>query len=113
MALKYWIKVNQNILVKGDKYEDIRCSLNLVKDEDDMIRAYGRIQLAKIPDERLRPIMLERSHRLAELILWDCHFRVKHNGVRETLNEFQSQYWVTRSKSFVKKILNRCVYVNS
>ena len=60
--------------------------------------------------------MLERSHRLSELILLDCHERVKHNGVRETLVEFQSQYWVTRGKSFVKKILYRCTlcrYLNS
>ena len=109
MALNFWIKINQNILVNSDNYEDVKCSLNLIEDEKGIIRAYGRIQQAKIPEETLKPIMLERSHHFAELILWDCHIRVKHNGVRETLIEFQSQYWVTRSKSFVKKILNKCV----
>ena len=48
--------------------------------------------------------------------MWECHRRVKHNGVRETLVEFQAQYWVTKSKSFVKKILYRCTlcrFINS
>ena len=109
MALRFWIKINQNILVNDVKYEQIKCSLNLLRDGEGVIRAHGRLQLAKIPEEALKPIMLDRSHRLAELILWDCHNRVKHNGVRETLNEFQTQYWVTRSRSFGRKILSRCV----
>ena len=107
MALKYWI--NQDILVNDNKYEQIKGSLNLLRDEEGVIRAYGRIQQAKIPEEALESIMLDRSHRLAELMLWDCHDCVKHNVVRETLNEFISQYWVTQSRSFVRKILNRCV----
>ena len=110
------MKVNHRLLLKNTKYEDIKCSLNLVKNSDGIIRAHGRIQLANLPEETRKPIMLERSHRLSELILLDCHERVKHNGVRETLVEFQSQYWITRGKSFVKKILYRCTlcrYLNS
>ena len=104
------------MLLKSRKYEDIKFSLNLVKNSDGIIRAYVRIQLANLPEETRKPIMLERSHRLAELILLDCHERVKHNGVRETLVESQSQYWVSRGKSFVKKLLYRCTlcrYLNS
>ena len=114
-AHKLWLKVNQRQLLKNENYENIRCALNLVE-EDGLIRAHGRIQRANLPDEVRKPIMLERKHKMSELILWDCHHRVKHNGVRQTLVEFQLQYWVTKSKSFVKKILYNCVicrYVNS
>ena len=107
-AHKLWLKVNQRQLLKNENYENIRCALNLVE-EDGLIRAHGRIQRANLPDEVRKPIMLERKHKMSELILWDCHHRVKHNGVRQTLVEFQLQYWVTKSKSFVKKILYNCV----
>ena len=73
IALSMWMKVNQRVLLKNMKYEDIKCSLNLVKNSDGIIRTYGRIQLANLPEETRKPIMLERSHRLAELILLDCH----------------------------------------
>ena len=41
---------------------------------------------------------------------------MKHDGVKETLTEFRSKYWVTKSRSFVQKILYKCVlcrYLNS
>ena len=41
MALKYWI--NQDILVNDNKYEQIKGSLNLLRDEEGVTRAYGRI----------------------------------------------------------------------
>ena len=74
------------------------------------------MQRANLLDEMRKPVMLEINNKLTELIIWDCHYRVKHNGVRDTLVEFQSRYWVTNCRSFVKKILHRCVvcrYLNS
>ena len=108
IVLNIWLKDNQRELVKNEKYDNIKCVLNLIAENDSIIRAFGRIQRANLTDEIRKPIMLERNHKLAKLILWECHRRVKHNGVRETLVEFQAQYWVTKSKSFVKKILYRC-----
>ena len=72
VALSMWMKVNQRVLLKSTKYEDIKSSLNLIKNNDGIFRAYGRIQLANLPEETRKPIMLERSHRLAERILLDC-----------------------------------------
>ena len=73
------------------------------------LHIFYRIKHAKLAEKTRTPIILERNHRLSELIVWDCHKRVMRNGVRETLAEFQSQYLVTKSMSFVKKILHRCV----
>ena len=44
ISLSMWMKVNQRVLLKSTKCEDIKCSLNLVKNSDGI--AYGRIQLA-------------------------------------------------------------------
>ena len=55
------------------------------------------------------PIILCRNHKLAELVVWDAHYRVKHQGERQTLTEIRSAYWIPRGKSFVKKILHRCL----
>ena len=81
----------------------IKCYLNLIEDNGGIIRAYGHIKRANLPVETRNPIMLERGHTISELILRERHKRVKHNGVREALTEFQS--WVTKSTSFVKRIL--------
>ena len=39
----------------------------------------------------------------------DCHRKVNHGGLRETLAELRSQYWITKGRQFVKKTLHRCV----
>ena len=67
-------------------YESLKLSVNLVEEEDGIIRAHGRVQQKKLPVEMRKPVMLERNHKVTELILRDCHRRVKHNGVRETLS---------------------------
>ena len=108
-ALKLWIRANQKALKLNPKYKEICCSLNLQEDENGILRAPGRIQRSPLPENRKNPVMLERSHRLAELILWDCHDRVWHNGPKETRTEFQSEYWVTNCYSFTSRILYRCV----
>ena len=77
LAWKMWIKINQRVLVNNRKYEEIKCSLNLVTNDDGIIIALGRIQQASnISAGRRKPIMLERSHKLAELIIVECHHRV-------------------------------------
>ena len=55
------------------------------------------------------PIILNRDHRLTELLVWDAHNRIKHLGERQTLAEIRCCYWVPRGKSFVKQILHRCL----
>ena len=54
-------------------------------------------------------IILNKGHILTELLVWDAHNRIKHLGEWQTLAEICCCYWVPRDKSFVKKILHRCL----
>ena len=38
----------------------------------------------------------------------DCHQRLKHAGQRQTRTELGSRFWITKGKSYVKYLLNRC-----
>ena len=87
-AMNIWTKINQNELRKNEKFDEINCSLNLVEDKNGLLRARGRIQRSNLSEKERNPVMLERSHKLTELIVLDCHVRVMHNGVRLTQVEF-------------------------
>ena len=63
---------------------------------------------ANLNKEAKFPIMLSKDHRLSVLILMYCHLKVMHRGVKQTLNEFRAGYWVTKGRSFTKKILFPC-----
>ena len=54
------------------------------------------------------PTLLHKHHLLTLLITQDAHKRVKHNGVKETLTEIRTRYWIIKGRQFVKKVLHKC-----
>ena len=74
-----WIRSNQKILLSSREYEQLRIALNCNTDETDVIRSYGRMKYAKIPDKTKAPILLSREHRLSFLVVLYSHMRVLNN----------------------------------
>ena len=42
-------------------------------------------------------------------MVMDAHKHVLHNGVKETLTELRSAYWLVRGRQFIRKLLRTCV----
>ena len=55
------------------------------------------------------PILLERKDTITQLIVKDCHERMKHMGVNSTLAELRTRYWVAQGRQLVKKVIYNCV----
>ena len=43
------------------------------------------------------------------MIVKQAHCRVFHNGAKETLTEVRSKYWIVKGRSFIKKVISKCV----
>ena len=82
--------------------------LNSRNDNNRIIRSYSRFKHSNLPFETKAPIFLDRNHRLVELLIYYSHLKVLHRGIKQTLTEFNSMYWVTRGRS-LKKLLRSCV----
>ena len=105
-----WIQENQAKLENSDNFNNLKNSLRLQKDSNDIYRSSSRISHAKsLSYDAKNPIILCRNHRLTEMIVWDAHNRIKHLGERQTLAKTRSCYWIPRGKSFVKKVLHCCI----
>ena len=72
------------------------------------MRCGGRLEKSGIPYETKHPILLPRDHKLTELIILDCHERVGHNGVKETLTEFRGRFWTARGRQRVRMLIHQC-----
>ena len=72
-------------------------------------RCGGRLTNADIPPTAKNPILLDSQHYFTTLIVREAHSRVMHNGVKETLTELRSRYWIIRGRSFVRKLIHQCV----
>ena len=62
-----------------------------------------------LPPSSQQPVLLDKTHHLTKLIVMEAHNRVKHNGVKETLTELRSAYWVMQGRQFVRQLIYRCV----
>ena len=58
---------------------------------------------------RTRPnihYILPRRHPITSLIIRDAHKRVQHNGIKETLTEVRTKYWIVKAQSLVRSIIS-------
>ena len=83
--------------------------LHLFLDGDNIIRCYGRFKYANLSYNVKYPILLAKSSPLTTLIIKDRHRRVKHAGIKATLNEVRSDFWIPKVKRTVQDIVRRCI----
>ena len=77
-----WIKDNQLGLEKD--FTDWKAQFGLFQDGNKIWRCGGGLQNARLPFSTVHPILLDRTHHLAKLIVTSAHLRVQHNRVKET-----------------------------
>ncbi|XP_065665585.1 uncharacterized protein LOC136087009 [Hydra vulgaris] len=75
---------------------------------DELIRCQGRLSNAPIPFDSKFPIYLLNKSYLSNLIILHYHYITKHGGVKETLNELRTKFWLTKARSLIKTIIRNC-----
>ena len=107
-AEEVWIREIQQRF-SSMQLKQLEHSLGLFVDTKGIIRSRGRIAKANLLYEMKHPALLYSNHHVTELIVTNCHVRVKHNGVKETLAELRTRYWLIRGRQVVKRIIFSCV----
>ena len=97
----------QNKLRKQPNFQQLVNGLGL-KSEDGILRCQGRLLNSDLEDECRKPIILPREHQFTRLIIRDSHVRVHHGGVRATLADVRSRFWIPKGRQYVKRLLNKC-----
>ena len=104
-----WMKEMQRTLPEKGEFEHWKVQFDLYLDEKKNVwRCKGRLEKANLPLMTKHPIILDKNHYLTTLIIRECHKKVMHNGVKETLTELRSQYWLVRGRQFIRTQLGKC-----
>ena len=69
---------------------------------------WGRIRNSTLPFNTIHPMILPPDHYVTGLIIQKAHLNVYHNGVKETLIQLRSKFWIVKGRQIVKKYLNKC-----
>ena len=103
-----WIKAAQTELASDNNFEKLKKQFNLFEDRG-VWRCGGRLAYADVPFQEKYPVLLPKNHHLATLVVRAAHERVFHNGVKDTLTEVRSRFWILKGRALVKKIVHQCV----
>lgn len=101
-----WVKSAQQTI---SDLKTLTKQFNLFKDKEGVLRCEGRLSNAELPYSVKFPIFLPKDHLIASLIVKQAHERVLHNGVKETLAEMRSKYWIPSGRNLTRKLIHKCV----
>ena len=104
-AEKLWIIQSQTLLTEDKRFGDWKQQFGLFLDPAGIWRCEGRLDNTKLQYDAKHPVFLSKHHYLATLIVRYAHERVFHNGIRDTLTEVRSKYWILQGRSLVKSIV--------
>ena len=103
-----WISECQQAVGTDKNFQHWRRQLDIFPDDNGLLRCRGRIQNAAVPYQTKHPILLPRDHHDTLLLVRRAHYRVLHNGVKETLTELWSNFWIIKGRILVKNVIHRC-----
>ena len=107
-----WLVFMQHDVTKIANYKQLQKDLNLQKDEENIIRCRGRLKNAPMEHDAKYPIILPKNCKFTELVVKHCHKLVFHNSVRETLNQIRAQFWITKPRNYIRRVIKKCVICN-
>lgn len=90
------------------EYKQLERQYGLIEKEK-ILYCTGRLGDSELDSEAKEPIVLPRRHKFTELVITECHKSVMHCGIRSTLAQFRSKYWISKGRQEVKRLLNRCL----
>lgn len=104
----YWLELSQASLPESKHFQEWSVQLGLFRDSNSVWRCSGRFENSEMPPAAKCPILLDKQHHLTLLIVTECHERVMHGGVKATLTELRSSYWIVQGRSYIRGVLQRC-----
>ena len=105
----YWIKILQESLLEEHKFSQWKQQFGMFVDNEGLWRCKGRLSEADIMESATYPILLDANHHITALIVKSCHEKVLHGGMKDTLTELRSRFWIVRERQVVRKLLFHCV----
>ena len=102
-AEKSWVQTVQAGLKERTSFSQLVNKLGLVEIEG-VLYCKGRLGASDLPLEARHQILLDDKHHYTSLLIEQCHQKVHHSGVRVTLAEIRSMYWIPKGRQTVRRV---------
>ena len=105
---KMWIREVQKDLKNIPNLKNLSTQWVLFEDEDGIWCCGGRLAKSNLPYSVIHPCFIPEEHYFTKLVVLKSHTNVKHNGVRDTINNLREEFWISKGRNFLKAIINNC-----
>ena len=99
---------SQKSLLQNRNFKQHCAQLGVIRDMNGIFSCKGTLCNSPLPETAKFPAWLPCDHHITKLIIRDCHHKVMHNGVRETLTELRSRFWLTKGRQVIRKHIYNC-----
>eukprot|EP00794_Sanderia_malayensis_P015458 gene15458-biopygen12863 len=103
----YWIREAQKQLTREEHYKKTKESLG-IEEREGTLKCKGRLEHSDLDIEARFPIILPKNHKFTDLIVVNSHLKTHHGGVKTTLAEVRTKFWIVKGRQYVKKLLRGC-----
>ena len=103
------IKDMQRLLLTDQNYKQWDHQLNLFTDDTGIIHCKGRLSNTDLSYSTKFPVFILARHYLTDLIIMERHAKVCHNGLRDTLSQVHTKFWIIKGRQHVKSVVHKCV----
>lgn len=113
-----WIRATQEIeyneeiktLTVGSKIKNTSkiATLRPILDDQNVLRVGGRLEESNMSYATKHPIILDKRHTLAKLLMMRSHGEVCHSGVQDTITQARERYWVMSGRQLAKSVVSGC-----
>ena len=105
-AKRMWL-INEQKTIDKNAMNQLKVSLGAYMD-DGVIKLKGRLENSDLSVKSKYPIFIPRESQLGNLIISDAHEKMLHSGMKNTLCEVRSEYWLSRGRARVRNLLRKC-----
>ena len=102
-----WL-LNEQKSIEETKFKQLKISLGVYEDIDGLFKLKGRLEHSDLSECAKFPVFIPKESSLNKLLILDAHTKVLHSGMKDTLSEVRSEYWLVQGRSKVKTFLNKC-----
>jgi hypothetical protein len=84
-------------------------NISLNKNDNNLIRAGGRLQNSSLTYDVKHPVLLPNHHHIIKILIKHVHIEQLYAGVQGTLTALRQNFWIISPRSVVRKILHQCL----
>ena len=108
-----WIRIAQKEVSSSKSYfNQLKIKFGVIFDNQNILRCGGRLKFSNLRENSKNPTLLLKQSHFSHLVTLFSHLQAKHGGIKDTISQVRSKYWIISIRQLVKSIIKKCFFMS-